>query len=407
MVRSPLRWALVALLAVALAWSAAVVGQPRGAAPASHSTMSGDSVSCAQCHLDNNPHQDTADQSCASCHETTSWSPSTFTVDAHSQTGFPLDGQHLQLSGACRDDSAQPILDSCCSCHTPGFPRRGFSARAADAADPAADPTVLLSGLSKECATCHAGPHRLAALQGSCDRCHATIAFAQVPEFDHSLTGFTLDGPHAHLAGMPTSPERRCGSCHGGGTGAALTSFRTQHPAAKAVPCETCHVPTHGTFPGTCADCHPSGQPFAEGSFAHAATGWSLDRRHSAARCGDCHPPAGTHPRAVAASASQCADCHRDPHAGQVGATCSDCHRADQWRVVRFDHDMTIWPLRGSHVITPCLDCHTSQRWIGLSGECWDCHVRDAARAPAAIEAHSLGQSDCAGCHPSQLTWSL
>ena len=93
-------------------------------------------------------------------------------------------------------------------------------------------------------------------------------------------------------------------------------------------------------------------------------------------------------------------------HSGQLGADCEECHLPDRFRVVRFDHDRTAWPLRGRHFMTPCVSCHTGQRWVGLTDECWDCHAADAARGKARVpEAHPFGRIDCAGCHTSQWKW--
>ncbi len=103
---------------------------------------------------------------------------------------------------------------------------------------------------------------------------------------------------------------------------------------------------------------------------------------------------------------TQCASCHADTHSGQLGQGCEDCHLPDRWRVVRFDHDRTGWPLRGRHFVTPCVSCHTAQRWVGLVDECWDCHTAAAARGKArAPAAHPFGPLECTNCHTSQWRW--
>jgi len=85
---------------------------------------------------------------------------------------------------------------------------------------------------------------------------------------------------------------------------------------------------------------------------------------------------------------------------------CAECHRPDRWRLARFDHDQTAWPLRGRHFTTACASCHTGQRWVGLPTECWDCHALDAGRANATSGVpHPFGAVDCTDCHFSGWRW--
>ncbi len=211
-----------------------------------------------------------------------------------------------------------------------------------------------------------------------------------MPNFDHGLTGFALTGGHAKVS---------CAGCHQGKRGEAMASSRA--PGA----CATCHQPKHGPELGAdCASCHdPAKGPFwsARGmSFAHEKTGFALERRHATAACGACHKASGPPPT------PRCGDCHADPHSGQLGQACEDCHLPDRFRVVRFDHDRTGWPLRGRHFTTPCVSCHTAQRWVGLTDDCFDCHATDAARGKAKVPAaHPFGPLDCAECHTSQWRW--
>jgi hypothetical protein len=164
--------------------------------------------------------------------------------------------------------------------------------------------------------------------------------------------------------------------------------------------CATCHAPGHATFTAgpaamPCVSCHtPKVATFAAATFDHQREAtFPLERRHASQPCAACHPPGAANPD------SRCQSCHLDPHSGQLGTGCDDCHRPDRWRVVRFDHDRTLFPLRGRHFVAPCLACHTNQRWVGVPYHCWDCHAIDVRRAPASVPAHTAGLTSCDDCH--------
>ena len=301
---------------------------------------------CSGCHEDVHlPAVD--DRSCETCHNELSWTP-TFSVEDHAKTKFPLEGKHPEAA--------------CNLCHT----------------------GHRLTELPLECNGCHIDRHR-GKLGGECQDCHTVMGFKPVPGFDHTLTGFTVDGQHSSL---------ECASCHEGANGDAMRLVAT-------ATCSTCHPSTHAEFAEKpCTECHETEHAtFASGVFDHRATSWPLERRHKAQDCAACHPVGQEH-----APSGRCMSCHEDPHSHQAGLRCEDCHRPDRWNLTRFDHDMTGWALRGRHNVTPCADCHTHQRWIGISTECWDCHAGEAAAAPANVPAHRWVRSDCSDCHNSW-TW--
>jgi hypothetical protein len=290
---------------------------------------------------------------CSSCHTTQKWAPTTFTVERHASTTFPLTGKHATTG--------------CALCHT----EKRF------------DDAPLA------CASCHVDRHN-GSLGTECEKCHNTTAFKPAFGFDHGVTGFALAGRHAQIT---------CKSCHEGKVGQKLAE------AKDKAACTTCHWANHGAELGAdCARCHdPAKGPFGKARgmiFDHQALGFGLERRHATLKCGACHPASGPKPEA------RCGSCHKDPHSGQLGQQCEECHQPDRFRLARFDHDKTAWPLRGKHFTTPCASCHTAQRWVGLPTDCWDCHAADAARARAVQPAkHPFGPLDCSGCHTSGWRW--
>ncbi len=316
---------------------------PEAPAPAQHTS----DAACSHCHED--VHQGAVGTTCQECHTSETWVPSTFGLTDHANTKFALTGKHATAE--------------CSLCH----------------------PNARLAGQPLECAGCHLDRHR-GKLGENCAECHSTERFAPVEGFDHAgRTGFALTGPHGG--------DVSCDDCHTGPRGRLLQ-------VAVEPGCATCHAPSHGDF-GACESCHPADRTtFAGASFDHRSTSFALERRHAAQSCASCHP-AGS----VGSDArSDCQACHTDVHAGQTGSVCTDCHRPDRWRLVRFDHDATSVPLRGSHFVASCTSCHTNQRWIGLPRDCFGCHSGEARRGPSSVPAHVTGIGECGDCHNSW-TW--
>jgi hypothetical protein len=296
-------------------------------------------VACAHCH--SSPHPDGTSTDCASCHQDADWLPSTFDVARHAQARFPLDGRHADVA--------------CGSCHV----------------------DHRLTGIPTECAGCHVDRHR-GLLGEDCTECHSVNGFKPVASFDHARTGFLVQGGHTDVG---------CATCHTDANGQALREGR-------GGACSTCHEPEHGEL-GACADCHSDAHDaFVDArSFDHARTGFHLERRHGSQPCASCHVKGQPTPL------PRCGSCHVDPHMGQLTSACEECHQPDRWRLVRFDHDLSGWALRGRHHVTPCAGCHVNQRWIGTPTECWDCHADDVVAAPRSVPAHAFGRVDCADCH--------
>jgi hypothetical protein len=78
-------------------------------------------------------------------------------------------------------------------------------------------------------------------------------------------------------------------------------------------------------------------------------------------------------------------DCHRDPHAGQLGVGCASCHDAARpFAQVAFDHQRdTRFALDAMHARLACGACHqpvtlaTGERVVRykpLGTSCGDCH---------------------------------
>jgi hypothetical protein len=240
-------------------------------------------------------------------------------------------------------------------------------------------------GTPQTCNQCHLDRHG-GRFGSACEKCHDESTWKHHPNFDHTVAvGFPLTQAHDGLA---------CAQCHG--------KDRQKLRGVKNITCATCHTPVHGDqFPGACTRCHTPTKFSDVPAFDHSRTLFPLDRRHMAVKCTSCHDASrGAKLRA------DCRFCHGDPHRGRTLMDCEQCHRADRWTLVRFDHDRTIFPLRGRHFTTACRACHTNDQYTGIRPECVSCHRQDKLRADGMYTFHRGFGFDCGECHKA-FTWRL
>ena len=197
-------------------------------------------------------------------------------------------------------------------------------------------------------------------------------ACAQVSPGALAAPHATLDGAtqcfkcHEQGAGR-AGMDRRCLACHGE-VSAMRTAKRGFHARHAAEACAACH-PDHGGRDFALI-AWSKGRPEA---FDHAEAGFTLQGRHAALRCRDCHQPRYQHGAVVAQVQVRdharswlglepaCASCHDDIHQGGLGRDCASCHDAADWRrVPRFDHARTGWALTGAHGRATCQSCHAT-----------------------------------------------
>jgi LSD1 subclass zinc finger protein len=139
-----------------------------------------------------------------------------------------------------------------------------------------------------------------------------------------------------------------------------------------------------------CEACHTQEAWTDLREFDHAKTEFPLLGAHRAVDCKSCHVAAAGAALVLFKGASEnCADCHKDVHAGQFaknGKTpCSDCHNADAWSPSTFDHNTrTSLPLTGGHANVRCQVCHKQSQMVDAREviiyhlapkECSDCHA--------------------------------
>ena len=299
---------------------------------------------CVSCHRDDNPHEDTMGDDCASCHQSTEWADTKFD---HNTTGFPLVGKHRE--------------SACLDCHE--------------------DRSFLNAPFT--CYGCHASDDAHDGRSGQdCGSCHNPTDWHD-SSFDHSRdTDFALEGKHAEAA---------CGDCH------------TENPFEDEMnrACASCHLEddAHDKHRGNqCDTCHNS-KDWTEPSFDHDIhTDYRLLGGHREVACNDCH----VEPVYDVALTTSCDSCHRedDPHEETLGSQCESCHTEVTWQnPVFFDHDLSRFPLHGVHEEQECDSCHATQAFAGEKRGCASCHDDD--------DPHKGNFLDrCDACH-NPVAWTI
>lgn len=332
-------------------------------------TFLGLDPACVSCHTD--VHRGQFEKACTECHDTTAWKPAP-RFD-HAATPFPLTGKHVKVD--------------CARCHKP------------EPAAAGAEPVVRFAPVAHgACTDCHKDAHS-GNLGPNCTGCHVADGWKliQGEGFDHSRTRYPLQGRHAQVS---------CAQCHGQG-----------RPKPAFAACRDCHRDEHAGKTSRrprlleCENCHTV-DGFRPSTFTvtqHQQGTFPLQGAHLATPCLACHRPQTEKPAALILDHQTCTACHQDPHQGRMDRLspapdqgCAACHGQDSWRIDRFDHTRTGFPLEGRHAAAACAACHKPGRkgdFTGLATACAACH-QDVHQGQFATRKTPDGaQIDCAVCH--------
>ena len=306
---------------------------------------------CYACHAEDDAHDGQLGKKCADCHQETGWGKSEFD---HDKTEFKLRASHRKVN--------------CDACHIQS----------------------KFEGTPKTCVGCHKIRDVHDNRFGSkCETCHTEKKWRET-SFDHDRdTKFRLHGLHRNQS---------CNACHS----VAYQARKKDRNRVRS--CYACHReddPHRGTNGKKCQDCHGSeGWHLTE--FDHnRKTRFPLRGGHADIACEACHLP-GNETRPIS---TDCVACHRsnDTHRGDLGKNCGQCHNETAWRHrVRFDHDLSSFPLIGQHAVLGCEACHASSQFSQASSACNDCHRED--------DPHERAFGDtCSDCHNPNawLIWQL
>lgn len=233
---------------------------------------------CLDCHEDFHGGQfikNGQNTDCASCHSVQGFTPSSFGIDRHRKTDFPLEGAH----------SATP----CFACHQTGE-RWNFK------------------DMGTSCIDCHENIHKNYISNQyfggqECTACHTVSHWGEIA-FDHQETGFILDGAHA---------RQQCRACHF----SEVDNKTVQRFSGLSPNCTQCHTDIHlGQFDDkgneNCVQCHGFENWLAE-KFQHDKTRFKLEGKHQDVACDKCHFQVNKNDRVFIKYKIEnfkCSDCH-------------------------------------------------------------------------------------------------
>ena len=329
---------------------------------------------CVTCHEDY--HQKALSMDCAKCHTFEKFKPASNFI--HQITDFPLKGAHQHID--------------CALCHKKEIVGNKTIQR--------------FSQLEfKSCASCHKDEHH-GKYGTNCKACHLEETFHKIkpsPNFNHTLTGFELEGKHKSID---------CKKCHDNrpGTTAIFKEFNHKNPKE----CLTCHEDVHESKFGTdCKKCHNQEsfrikRDLAE--FNHSLTTFALEGKHQSVECKKCHKT-GMMTDPVPHDA--CNQCHSDYHKGEFKdkpefKDCAGCHSVKGFNETSFgfdQHQSSNFALKGAHLATECSSCHKKgKNWQfrNIGKECQDCHQD---KHKDILDRKFYEPNQCATCHSDE-SWA-
>lgn len=279
-------------------------------------------------------------------------------------------------------------------------------------------------------------------IEQSCAGCHVEhfgsefdVLHFDSTDFDHSKTGFDIDGAHSDIS---------CESCHDEPSffvDDVLLEYQKKFDLTGShdtflgldSECAACHMAdnVHGDqFIGeSCEFCHTTTEFADVSTFDHNTADFKLTGQHIDVTCEECHQQVAFEDslmiQFVGIESDMCTDCHEDVHEGRFTElksppqTCESCHTTDGWHLLgngfqesAFDHSDTGYALVGSHMDLTCESCHTKRddalirnSWVSgnssnsypkpESDTCMNCHVdyHDG------VFTHSQSDTDCQSCH--------
>ena len=236
---------------------------------------------CTRCHTDYHYGQfakQGVSPDCSQCHTVKGFVGSTYTIEQHNGSVFPLKGAH--------------VATPCFACHKKS---EKWSFRE----------------IGKRCIDCHKDIHKPNISEkyypeSVCENCHSENRWNLV-NFDHGKTKFALVGAHV---------KKGCCDCH----------FKKepdgkirQEFAGMSVQCSNCHNDIHNKqFENNgatdCAQCHTNDAFKPAPKFNHNTSRFPLDGKHQKVACVKCHKPVqnqGLTYVLYKINKIKCEDCHQ------------------------------------------------------------------------------------------------
>ncbi len=247
----------------------------------------------------------------------------------------------------------------------------------------------------KECAHCHSehNGERFVPIKWDVD----------LSEFDHSKTGYALEGGHRGLD---------CRKCHNA-KHIAETARRkitvkdlNRTYLGLTTECQSCHGDVHrGQVTFECLKCHEMSKWKPASRFNHEQAKFQITGAHEKVVCQKCHEKTGepqAYIKLTGLSYANCDGCHKDPHRAAFNLACKSCHSENAWKpahlATEFDHSKAKFALEGKHVGLVCSKCHHSSDFKQpvAHARCLDCHQNEPHGKQLAARADG---GECSSCH--------
>jgi hypothetical protein len=366
---------------------------------------------CLTCHQDFHKNRLGAKYTngqCTTCHTQRKWSIANFD---HEITGYKLLGKHKEAQ--------------CVDCHKPN---KGLILNSKNKISKLpAIKDLNFTGLKKQCLSCHQDFHKFGTKMANkmgdlnqCSKCHDENDWKKTHYFDHNVhTVYPIEGKHLEL---------KCADCHlprpknkkiddkNLKLDLKLPTYHWAQLNSKT--CETCHNNPHiGEFSKDllskkCTVCHTAEDWFiqkSETAFDHSKTRFQLTGSHKTTSCKDCHGESGKKKfKFTSVDQKFCIDCHNNIHEKQfVGKwnlkDCSQCHSTEKFSpLLKFDHNLTNYQLKGEHEKLKCSECHTSSnekynlKWPNYHTKN---HQEPLVKPMAVFNFPNLKAKSCRQCH--------
>ncbi|MDE5418016.1 hypothetical protein L3049_08345 [Labilibaculum sp. DW002] len=209
---------------------------------------------CSNCHQDYHQGQFVKKRlspDCKDCHTLNGFVGSTYSIDQHNKSIFPLRGSHL----------ATP----CFACHQQ-------------------EEKWQFRNIGETCVDCHNNIHKEVLKEKyypkeNCEACHSENRWSEI-QFDHNKTKYKLLGAHE---------KQTCRSCHfnQGEATQKFTGFDQE--------CLSCHQDEHQkqfekAGKTDCLKCHQH-ENWTIAQFNHDKTDFKLEGKHATLDCAACHKP--------------------------------------------------------------------------------------------------------------------